>query len=103
MYAIIKTGGKQYKVEQGDVLKLELLSMEVGEEVCFDQVLMIATDESVSCGSPYVVNAVVQAEILSHGRHKKIKIVKFRRRKHYMRHMGHRQGYTEVKILSIAS
>lgn len=102
MYAVIKTGGKQYRVKQGDVLKLELLPAEVGNEVCFDQVLMLADGDKITCGTPLVSKAVVKAEVLAQGRHKKIKIIKFRRRKHHMKQMGHRQYFTQVKITAIS-
>lgn len=102
MYAVIKTGGKQYTVKEGDVLKIELLPDDVGNEIKFDQVLMLAEGDKVFCGSPLLENAIVKAEVLDHGRHKKIKIIKFRRRKHHMKQMGHRQYYSQVKILAIS-
>ncbi len=102
MYAVIKTGGKQYRVEAGDVLKLEQLTAEVGSSYDFTDVLMVADGESITCGSPKVAGAVVTAIILEHARHKKIKIIKFRRRKHHMKQMGHRQNYTQVKITAIS-
>ncbi|KTD21898.1 50S ribosomal protein L21 [Legionella londiniensis] len=101
MYAVIKTGGKQYRVKEGDVLKVELLSADVGSKVDFSEVLMVADGDDISCGKPILENAVVQAEVLEHARHKKIKIIKFRRRKHHMKTMGHRQYYTQVKITGI--
>ncbi len=101
MYAVIKTGGKQYRVEEGDVVKLELLPDEVGNEISFSDVLIVVDGDQAMCVTPLLTNAVVKAEILEHGRHKKIQIIKFRRRKHYMRRMGHRQYYTEVKITAI--
>ena len=103
MYAVIKTGGKQYRVQEGDVIKLESLNAEVGHEINFAEVLMIADDEKTVCGTPWVAGMMVIAEILEHGRHKKIKIIKFRRRKHYMKRMGHRQNYTKVRIMAIAN
>ena len=102
MYAVIKTGGKQYRVKAGDVLKLETLTAEVGSSFDFTDVLMITDGDSVVCGTPMIAKAVVTAEIIEHGRHKKIRIIKFRRRKHYMRRMGHRQNYTQVKITAIS-
>jgi large subunit ribosomal protein L21 len=102
MYAVIKTGGKQYRVQEGDILKLELLPTEIGHEVSFSEVLMIADNDKFTCGSPLIKNAVVKAEVLGHDRHKKIKIIKFRRRKHHMKQMGHRQYYTQVKITAIS-
>lgn len=101
MYAVIKTGGKQYRVKEGDVLKLEQLLCEVGQEISFSDVLMVAEGDKITCGTPLVAGVVVKAEVLEHGRHKKIRIIKFRRRKHYMRRMGHRQNYTQVKITAI--
>lgn len=102
MYAVIKTGGKQYRVKEGDILKLELLPDEVGNEVSFSEVLMLADGDKITCGKPLVEKAVVKAEVLAHGRHKKVKIIKFRRRKHHMKQMGHRQYFTQVKITAIA-
>ncbi|AHE66532.1 50S ribosomal protein L21 [Legionella oakridgensis] len=102
MYAVIKTGGKQYRVKEGDVLKIEQLSAEVGSNVDFSEVLMIADGDNVTCGTPFIANAMVKAEILEHARHKKIKIIKFRRRKHHMKQMGHRQYYTQIKITGIS-
>ena len=101
MYAVIKTGGKQYRVKAGDVLKLEQLPGEVGQEISFSEVLMVGEGDQVTCGTPLLANVVVKAEVLEHGRHKKIRIIKFRLRKHYMRRMGHRQNYTQVKITAI--
>lgn len=101
MYAIIKAGGKQYRVKEGDVIKLELLPEEVGSELSFTEVLMLADGDKVTLGTPLVAEAAVKAEVLEHGRHKKIKIIKFRRRKHHMKQMGHRQHYTQVKITAI--
>jgi large subunit ribosomal protein L21 len=101
MYAVIKTGGKQYRVKAGDVLKIEQLETEVGANIEFDQVLLFSDGTKVTCGRPFVKNKAVQAEVLSQGRHKKIKIIKFRRRKHHLKQMGHRQNYTEVKIITI--
>ena len=98
MYAVIKTGGKQYKVAAGEKLKIESLGLEVGEQVTLDQVLMVVDGANVSIGSPTVAGAKVEATVLSHGRGKKVKIFKLRRRKHYKRQQGHRQNYTEVII-----
>lgn len=102
MYAVIKTGGKQYRVKEGDVLKLELLTADVGSEVRFEEVLMIANGDKISCGTPLVDKASVTAEVMTHGRHKKVRIIKFRRRKHHMKQMGHRQYFTQVKIKAIS-
>lgn len=101
MYAVIKTGGKQYRVKTGDVLKVESLPVETGSEVNFSEVLMIVDGKKSTVGTPFVAKAVVKATVLSEGRHKKIKIIKFRRRKHHMKQMGHRQNYTEVQITAI--
>jgi len=101
MYAVIKTGGKQYKVAAGEKLKIESLGLEVGEQVTLDQVLMVVDGANVSVGSPTVAGAKVEATVLSHGRGKKVKIFKLRRRKHYKRQQGHRQNYTEVVIGNI--
>lgn len=101
MYAVIKTGGKQYKVAQGDTLKIETLSAEVGSTVSFDEVLLLANGEQISVGAPMVAGGAVKAEVLSHGRGDKIRIVKHRRRKHYHKEQGHRQNFTEVKVTEI--
>jgi large subunit ribosomal protein L21 len=102
MYAVIKTGGKQYTVKQGDVLKIELLPDDVGNVIEFSEVLMLVDGDKVVCGSPFIAKAVVKAEVMDHGRHKKVKIIKFRRRKHHMKKMGHRQYYSQVKITVIS-
>lgn len=102
MNAVIKTGGKQYRVKEGDLLKVETIASDVGSEMIFDQVLFLSDGENLLCGSPLVANAVVKAEIIAHGRHKKIRIIKFRRRKHHMKQMGHRQNFTQVKITGIS-
>jgi large subunit ribosomal protein L21 len=101
MYAVIVSGGKQYRVEEGDTLKLESLPEEVGGMVVFDQVLLVGEGESVKVGKPFVKGGKVSGSVLAQGRHKKIHIVKFRRRKHHMKWQGHRQNYTEVKITQI--
>lgn len=101
MYAVIKTGGKQYKVAAGEKLRIESVGVEVGEQVTLDQVLMVVDGANVSIGSPTVAGAKVEATVLSHGRGKKVKIFKLRRRKHYKRQQGHRQNYTEVVIGNI--
>ncbi|MBB1487953.1 50S ribosomal protein L21 [Oceanospirillum sediminis] len=102
MYAVIKSGGKQYRVAEGDVLKIEKLELETGASVDFDQVLLVADGDDVKVGAPLVDGAKVTAEVVSHGRGDKVKIIKFRRRKHSMKRQGHRQWYTEVKITGIA-
>ena len=101
MYAVIKTGGKQYKVAAGDKLKIETIVADVGAKVSFDEVLLVADGDSHKIGSPRVAGATVSAEVLKHGRGDKIRIIKHRRRKNYHREQGHRQNYTEVKILGI--
>ncbi len=101
MSAVIQTGGKQYHVSIGDILEIEQLTGEVGNEVKFDQVLLLADGEKVSVGTPIISGATVAAEIVEHGRQDKIEIIKFRRRKHHMKHQGHRQYFTKVKITDI--
>lgn len=101
MYAVIKTGGKQYRVEQGDLLKVEKIEVAPGETLSFDEVLLVADGDNVKVGQPLLDGAKVTAEVVSQGRHDKIKIVKFRRRKHYRKQQGHRQWFTEVKITAI--
>ena len=101
MYAVIKTGGKQYRVEEGDVVRIEKIEVATGESVDFDQVLLVANGDDVKVGQPMLDGAKVTAEVLEQGRHKKIKIVKFRRRKHSRKQAGHRQWFTEVKITGI--
>lgn len=101
MYAVIKTGGKQYRVSPGDKLRVESLDAEAGNSVDFDQVLMLGTGDDITVGTPLVSGAVVSAKVLSHGRGDKVKIIKFRRRKHYRRQMGHRQNFTELEITSV--
>ena len=102
MYAVIKTGGKQYKVAPGEKIKVELLPASVGAEVVLDQVLMVGEGESIRLCQPIVAGATVKATVIAHGRGEKISIFKMRRRKHYQKHQGHRQGYTELSIDSIA-
>ena len=101
MYAVIKTGGKQYRVCAGQKLKVEQIPADVGAEVILDQVLMVGEGESVRLGQPILSGASVKATVVSHGRGEKVKIFKMRRRKHYQKHQGHRQGYTELKIDAI--
>ncbi len=103
MYAVIKTGGKQYRVTPGLRLKVEKLETEVGGNVTIDQVLMVADGEDVKIGAPLIQGAKVQAKVLSHGRGDKVMIFKFRRRKHYRKTQGHRQSYTEIQIEKIAA
>ena len=103
MYAVVKTGGKQYRVAPGEKLKVETIPADVGAEVLLDQVLMVGEGESVRLGQPVVAGATVKATVVSQGRHAKVKIFKMRRRKHYQKHQGHRQNYTELKIESIVA
>ena len=100
MYAVITTGGKQYKVAKGQTLKIETLPAEIGGIVQFP-VLMMVDDTKTTLGTPHISDCVVSAEVVSHGRGKKIKIIKMRRRKHYRKQQGHRQNYTELEILGI--
>jgi large subunit ribosomal protein L21 len=102
MYAVIKTGGKQYRVMQGEMLRVEKLEADVGAAVTFDQVLLIGEGEGIQAGTPLVAGASVAATVKAHGRADKVRIIKFRRRKHHMKQMGHRQHYTEVEITSIS-
>ena len=103
MYAVIEAGGKQHRVVEGETLKLEKIEAATGDSVEFDKVLMIGGGEDVKIGTPVVAGGKVTAEVVAHGRHKKIKIVKFNRRKHYRRETGHRQWFTEVKITGITA
>jgi large subunit ribosomal protein L21 len=98
MYAVIRTGGKQYKVAPGEKLRVEQLPAEVGSEIVLDQVLMVGDGESVRLGAPVLAGAAVKATVLAHGRGEKLTVFKMKRRKHYRRHQGHRQGFTELKI-----
>jgi large subunit ribosomal protein L21 len=98
MYAVIKSGGKQYRVESGATLRLETLPAEVGAAVSFDQVLLVGAGDGIKVGAPLVSGALVKATVLGHGRGEKVKIFKMRRRKHYQKTQGHRQNYTEVRI-----
>jgi len=101
MYAVIKTGGKQYRVAAGEKLKIEQLPAEVGAEIVLDQVLLVADGDNLTMGRPLVTGASVQAKVLAQGRHDKVRIFKLRRRKHYQKHQGHRQNYTEIEITGI--
>ncbi len=101
MYAVIKTGGKQYKVQAGDTLKVEKLEAQEGKTIKISDVLMLVDGENVTVGTPYIKGTTVSAKVNSHGRGRKINVVKFRRRKHHRKHMGHRQAYTELSILDI--
>lgn len=103
MYAIIKTGGKQYRVEAGLKLKIEQIPADIGTELSIDQVLMISDGDNVSMGKPLLSGASVKATVLNQGRHDKVRIFKMRRRKHYQKHQGHRQNYTEIQITGISA
>lgn len=103
MYAVIKSGGKQYKVEKGDKLKVEKIDTEAGNNIDISDVLMLVDGDNVKVGTPLVEGAKVSATVESHGRGRKINIVKFKRRKHHRKQMGHRQAYTEISITDIAA
>ncbi len=102
MYAVVKTGGKQYRVSAGTKIKVEQLNGDVGSEVTLDQVLMIAEDGNVKLGRPTLSGAAVKARVIAHGRGDKVNIFKMRRRKHYRKSQGHRQNFTELEITGIA-
>ena len=102
MYAVIRTGGKQYRVSRGETLRIETLDANAGDSIEFDQVLMVGEGESVKIGTPLVEGGKVTATVKAHGRGDKVEIIKFRRRKHHMKRMGHRQNYTEVEITGIS-
>ena len=103
MYAVIESGGKQHRVVEGETLKLEKIENATGETVEFDRVLMVGGGEDVKIGTPTVEGGKVTAEVVAHGRHKKVTIIKFNRRKHYRKQTGHRQWFTEVKITGISA
>jgi large subunit ribosomal protein L21 len=103
MYAVIKTGGKQYKVAAGERIKVEQIAAEVGQEVVIDQVLAIGDGADLRVGAPLLAGVTVKAKVLSHGLRDKVKIFKMRRRKHYQRHGGHRQPYTELEIGTLSA
>ena len=103
MYAVVKTGGKQYRVQSGESVRVESLPAEVGAAVSFDEVLMVGEGESVRVGTPYLAGAKVNATVVSHGRGEKVRIFKMRRRKHYQKSQGHRQSYTELRIDDIVA
>ena len=98
MYAVIKTGGKQYKVAAGEKIKIEQIAADVGQEITIDQVLAIGAGAELQVGTPLVAGASVVATVLAHGRHDKVRIFKMRRRKHYQKRQGHRQNFTEIQI-----
>ena len=103
MYAVFQSGGKQHRVSEGQVVRLEKLEVAVGSAVEFDSVLMVVNGEDVKIGAPVVAGAKVVAEVVEQGRGEKVKIVKFRRRKHYRKQQGHRQWFTDVKITGISA
>ena len=101
MYAVFKTGGKQYRATTGDILKVEKIEADKGATVELDQVLMVGEGEDVKIGAPYLEGGKVTATVVDHGRHKKIKVIKFKRRKNYRKQMGHRQYFTQIEITGI--
>ncbi|GAA0224914.1 50S ribosomal protein L21 [Castellaniella daejeonensis] len=103
MYAVIKTGGKQYRVCAGQKLKIEQIPADIGQEISLDQVLSVGEGETLKIGTPFVEGAAVKATVLAQGRHDKVKIFKMRRRKHYQKRQGHRQNYTEIRIDAVAA
>ncbi len=103
MYAVIKTGGKQYKVAAGEKIKVEAIPADIGAEITIDQVLAVGADGQFSAGAPLLSGATVSATVLAHGRHDKVRIFKMRRRKHYQKRQGHRQNYTQLFISGISS
>ena len=102
MYAVIRTGGKQYRVSAGEKLRIERIAGDVGQEIVLDQVLLVADGAALKMGAPLVAGARVTAKVLAHGRGEKVRIFKLNRRKHYRRSRGHRQNFTEIEILGIA-
>ena len=103
MYAVIKTGGKQYRISTGEKLKIESIPADIGQEITLNQVLSVGEGDQLKVGTPLVTGAVVKATVLAQGRHDKVTIFKMRRRKHYQKHQGHRQNYTEILIGSISA
>jgi len=101
MYAVVKTGGKQYKVAAGEKIKVEQIAADVGQEIVIDQVLAVGSGSDLKVGTPLVSGATVVATVVAHGRHDKVRIFKMRRRKHYQKHGGHRQNYTELQISAV--
>ena len=101
MYAVIKTGGKQYRVASGEKIKVEQIAADVGQEIVIDQVLAVGDGAELKIGTPLVSGATVTVTVVAHGKHDKVRIFKLRRRKHYQKHQGHRQSYTELEIASI--
>jgi large subunit ribosomal protein L21 len=103
MYAVFATGGKQYRVKEGDTVRVEKVLGEEGASVDFDRVLLVGEGEDVQVGTPYLEGGKVSATVTAHGRGKKVRIIKFRRRKHHMKRQGHRQAFTELKITGISA
>ena len=103
MYAVVKTGGKQYRVSAGEKLKVEQLPADIGAEIVLGEVLLVANGDDLTLGTPLVSGAAVTAKVVSHGRGEKVHIYKMRRRKHYRKSQGHRQNYTEIEIVGITS
>ena len=101
MFAVFSSGGKQHRVKEGEVIRVEKLPVTAGEQVVFDKVLLVAKGDDISVGAPYVEGGKVLAEVIDNGRGKKIRVIKFKRRKDYLRRQGHRQDYTEVRITGI--
>jgi large subunit ribosomal protein L21 len=103
MYAVVKTGGKQYRIAVGEKLKIEQIPADIGQEITLDHVLSVGEGDQLQVGAPTLIGAVVKATVLAQGRHDKVKIFKMRRRKHYQKHQGHRQNYTEIRIDAISA
>ena len=101
MYAVFKSGGKQYRVSKGEKLKLEKLETDVGKKVVFDQVLSVGEGKDINIGTPYLADAIVEAKVIDEGKDKKIEVVKFKRRKNYKRNFGHRQHYSLIEVTNI--
>ena len=101
MYAVVKTGGKQYRIAAGEKFKVEQIPADIGSEVVLDQVLLVGNGDAVTVGKPLVAGASVTAKVIAQGRGDKVRIFKMRRRKHYQKHQGHRQNFTELSVESI--
>ena len=101
MYAVFKTGGQQFRVTEGYQLKVDKIEKEAGEQIEFDDILLVGAEDSVKVGAPFVKGGKIIAKVIEHGRHKKIDVIKFKRRKHYRRQAGHRQWYTQLEITDI--
>ena len=103
MYAVIKTGGKQYRVAAGEKIKIEQIAADVGQEITIDEVLAVGSGADLKIGSPLVSGAIVKATVVAHGKHDKVRIFKMRRRKHYQKRQGHRQAFTEIEISAVSA